>query len=166
MRRPRRAHSRRARSQRRAEPSRAAALPLPRSRVGRPTSRGRAEGNSKTHTKHSKPPQLGDPDRPQGWGGWICRKCILIASPYAGTLPPPQLPTAAGTTGRPNALGNARCHFVSTSDSHDSLVKSGSFRERMVTSRDQSDRWGRYTAPECGRSSPSWPRTGCRWLVL
>ena len=33
--------------------------------VGRPTSSGRAEGNSKTHAKCPKSPQTGDPDRPQ-----------------------------------------------------------------------------------------------------
>ena len=43
MRRPRRAHSRRARSQRRAEPSRAAALPLPRSRATAPCRAAKGE---------------------------------------------------------------------------------------------------------------------------
>ena len=77
-------------------------------RLGRPTSSGRAEGNSKTHTKHSKPPQLGDPDRPQGWGGWICRKQMLIASPYAGTPPTPQIRPPLVQTNHLNVCENAQ----------------------------------------------------------
>ena len=76
--------------------------------VGRPTSSGRAEGNSKTHTKHSKPPQLGDPDRPQGWGGWICRKYMLIASPYAETPPSPQIRPPLVQTNHLNVCENAQ----------------------------------------------------------
>ena len=57
--------------------------------IGRPTSSGRAEGNSKTRTIHPKIPQLGDPSRPKVRGERNCAKSMRLASSYAGTPPTP-----------------------------------------------------------------------------
>ena len=62
--------SRRARSRHhRSRSARDAGTPMARARharagIGRPTSSGRAEGNSEIHTNRPKLPQTGDPDRP------------------------------------------------------------------------------------------------------